>query len=302
MKKALIIFLASLFSIQLFAQENDDVFWTDSLRHYERRLAVIGDSMLNSKSMFVRQANAKKMIKVFRQALKVKGGYNYPFDSLVFISKLRPKDDAFRMFTWILKIDGGKYRYFGVVHMNDPKRFVYHPLFDRSSNEVPGLAEETNPNSGIIDSVYNNKSWFGMHYYDVGLVKEKKFFGLKSKSYYVLTGWDGNNNISHKKIIDVMYFKNGEPIFGAPVFEFEGKTQTRVVLEYNAQAVITLKWHHNDNMISFDHLVPPSKKNIENKFTYIPSGQYDYLLWKNGSWKFEEDLFNTFNKPVDEAN
>ncbi len=302
MKKALFIFFTALVAMPLLAQENDDVFWTDSLRHYERRLAVIGDSMLNSKSLFVRQASAKEMIKVFRQALMVKGSYQYPFDSLVFISKLRPEDDAFRMFTWILKLEGGKFRYFGVVHMNDPKRFVYHPLFDRSSNEVPGLEEETNPNAGLIDSVYDNKSWFGMHYYDIGLVKKKKFFGLSSEKYYVLLGWDGNNNISHKKIVDVMYFENGIPTFGAPIFGFGNEIQTRVILEYNAQAVITLKWHHNDNMVSFDHLVPPSEKNKGNKFTYIPSGQYDYIIWKNGVWEFNEDLFNTFNKPVDEAN
>jgi hypothetical protein len=299
--KALLIVLISLFSIQAFSQEEDETFWTDSLRHYERKLAVIGDSMLNSKSQFTRQGSAKKMIKVFRLALQLPGSYEYDFDSLMFISKLRPEDDAFRIFTWILKLDGGKFRYFGVVHMNDPKRFVYHPLFDRSSNEVPGLAEETNPNSGLIDSVYDNKSWFGMHYYDIGVVKEKKFFGLRQKKYYMLIGWDGNNNISHKKIIDVMTFENGIPTFGAPIFSMEEKTQTRVVLEYNAQAVITLKWHDDDEMVSFDHLVPPSKKNADNKFTYIPSGQYDYILWKNGIWEFKEDLFNTFNKPVDEA-
>jgi hypothetical protein len=284
-----------------FAQEDENVFWTDSLRIYERKLAVIGDSMLNSRSQFTRQASAKNMISVFRQALKIPGSYQYSFDSLVFISKLRPEDDAFRLFTWILKLDGNKFRYFGVVHMNDPKRFLYHPLFDRSSNEVPGLAEETNPNSGIIDSVYDNINWFGMHYYSIGMTKEKKLFGLRNKKYYMLLGWDGNNNISHKKIVDVLHFENGAPVFGAPIFETANGTQTRFVLEYNAQAVITLKWHPDDKMISFDHLVPPSEKNKENKFTYIPSGQYDYFLWKKGSWIFDEDLFNTFNKPVDEA-
>ncbi|MFY0673565.1 MAG: hypothetical protein JXQ87_09170 [Bacteroidia bacterium] len=300
--RTLFLILVSLVAVNSYGQEVSETFWTDSLRHYERELAVIGDSMLNSKSQFVRQENAKNMIKVFRKALKLPGSYQYEFDSLMFISKLRPGDDAFRMFTWILKLDRGKFRYFGVVHINDPKRFVYHPLFDRSSNEVPGLAEETNPNAGIIDSVYDNNSWFGMHYYDIGLVKEKKLFGLRNKKYYVLIGWDGNNNISHKKIIDVMTFENGVPTFGAPIFSMQDTMQTRVVLEYNAQAVITLKWHPDDNMVSFDHLVPPSKKNAENKFTYIPSGQYDYILWKNGTWEFYEDLFNTFNKPVDEAN
>ncbi|MBI1182671.1 hypothetical protein GC194_00260 [bacterium] len=295
-------FLALLLAcIPGFSQSTESVFWNDSLRSYEHRLVQIGDSMVNSTSQFVRQESAKQFIQVFRQALKIPESYHYGFDSLVFMSKLRPEDDAFRLFTWILRLDGNKYRYFGVVHMNDPRRFVYHPLFDRSANEVPGLAEETGPNAWIVDSVYNNQHWFGMFYRDIGLVKKKKFFGLKNEKYYVLIGWDGNNNIGVKGIIDVLHFENGIPIFGAPIFEMEGKTQTRIVLEHNARASLTIKWHPNDEMVSFDHLVPPSEQNKGNAFTYIPSGQYDYIIWKNGKWVFHEDLFNTYNKSVDEA-
>lgn len=287
-----------LLAVSGFAQKGDqeETFWEDSLRIYEGRLVVIGDSLVNSSSQFVRAESAKSMVKVFRQALQIPGAYEYGFDSLMFLSKLNPEDDAFRMFTWILRLDGGKFRYFGVIHMNDPNRFVYHPLFDRSSNEMPRIKGQAGPNDGLEDSIYTNRHWFGMHYYNISMVKERRFLGFNAKKYYVLTGWDGNNNISHKKIIDVLTFENDVPTFGAPIFEVDDNTYTRVILEFNAEAVITLKKHDDENVISFDHLMPPSAKNEGDFFTYIPSGQYDYFEWQKDRWVFREDFFNTYKK------
>ena len=298
--KHLSLIILSLLAVQGFATTGDndeqDAFWKDSLRIYERRLVVIGDSLVNSKSQFTRAENAKNIIQVFRQALQIPGAYSYPFDSLVFMSRLRPEDDAFRLFTWILKLDGGKYRYFGVIHMNDPRRFVYHPLFDRSSNEMPAMRGEKGPNDGLEDSVYTNQSWFGLHYYSISMVKHKQFFGLRGEKYYVLTGWDGNNNISHKKVIDVLTFPGGVPTFGAPIFERDNQIQHRVILEASAQATITLKQHADEGIISFDHLIPPRPKNEGHYFTYIPSDQYDCYVWEKDRWVYKEDYFHKHQK------
>lgn len=298
--KYLALVLTSLLSLQAFSQSNES-FWEDSLRMYEQRLAVISDSLVNSKSQFTRQQSAKEMIKAVRKTMSMPGAYQYPFDELTHISKLRPEDDAFRMFVWVLELDK-EYQYFGVIHMNDPKRFVYHPLFDRSKNEKPRLSEEEGPNDRHEFEVYDNKEWFGMLYYNVGMVQNSSLFGLlKGKKYYMLTGWDGNNGISHKKIVDVLHFEKGVPTFGAPLFSENGATKMRKVLEFNAQATITLRFHANEKMIAFDHLVPPSRKNEGQKFTYIPSGQYDYLEWKNGKWVFQEDLFNNYSGQLSDA-
>lgn len=292
----LLVFVALTGFGQKDDPEQETAFWEDSLQIYESRLVVIGDSLVNSSSQFVRAESAKSMIKVFRQALRIPGAYSYGFDSLMFLSKLSPQDNAFRMFTWILRLDGGKFHYFGVIHMNDPKRFIYHPLFDRSLNEMPRVKGQRGPNDGLEDSIYTNQTWFGMHYYNVSVVKHKQFLGLRGKKYYMLTGWDGNNNISHKKIIDVLTFENGVPTFGAPIFQVGENTYSRIVLEFNAQAVITLKKHEDENVISFDHLMPPTAKNEGDLFTYIPSGQYDYFVWQKDRWVFKEDYFNTHKK------
>lgn len=282
-----------------FAQKES--FWEDSLKIHEQQLVAISDSMVNSKSLFTRQQSAKEMISAMRKTMELPGAYHYPFKELKNISNLRSEDDAFRMFVWVLTLEG-KYQYFGVIHMNDPNRFVYHPLFDRSKNERPALKEEIGPNDGLEYKVYDNKNWFGMLYYNIGMVRDSKLFGLvKGKKYYVLTGWDGNNDVSWKKVIDILHFENGTPTFGAPLFSEDGSTKMRKVLEYSASATITLKYHSEDKIISFDHLVPPSRKNEGEKFTYIPSGQYDYLKWEKGQWIFGEDLFNNFSGQLSEA-
>lgn len=281
--------------------QEGDLFAIDSLKQYERQLRRLGDSLLDSESQFTRQKSAKEIIVVFREALGITGAYEYPFDSLTFMSRLRSPDDEFRLFSWVLKLDGARYRYFGVIHMKDENRVLYHPLFDRSVDVEPGLIDKVDPTSLIVDSTYSNQQWFGMYYYDIGLLKKRSWFGLKTEKYYVLCGWDGNNDVSHKKIIDVLHFDDGIPIFGAPIVNINGEIQTRFVLEYNSQAVITLKYHPKHDMLSFDDLVPPNKKSEGFYFTYIPSGAYNYLEWEKGQLVLKEDLFNNFRKEIKEA-
>lgn len=276
-------------------------FWPDSLMQCQKELSVLGKQLRDGETQMKREKAAKEIIPLFRKALSMPGAFQFDFDSLDYMSKLRPDDNSFRLFTWVLKLDGNRFRYFGVMHVKTQDSFIYHPLFDRSSDVQAGLVGKKDPNGLIEDSTYSNKNWFGMYYYAIGLVKQKKWFGLKSKPYYVLIGWDGNNGVSHKKIVDVIHFEDGKPIIGAPVFSVENKIQTRFVLEFNAQASITLKYHNEHKMVSFDHLMPPNAKNEGDFFTYIPSGKYDYLIWRRNKFILKRDLFNTFKKDIDEA-
>lgn len=274
---------------------------SDSLYVHELELLQVGDSMVNSKSSLVRQQSARDFITIFRKTLELPGSFQYAFDSITFMSKLEAPDNSFRLFTWILKMPENKFRYFGVIHMNDEDTFIFHPLFDRSVDSEPGSPEEELSSFQTEYEIGSNENWEGFHYYDIGMVSEKGLFGLKRKNYYVLLGWDGNNGISHKKVVNILTFKDGSPVFGAPIIKTEMGMQTRLLLEYNARAVITMKYHDKDELISFDLLVPPTKKNQGKKFTYIPSGQYDYLLWKRNKFIYHEDLFNNYSKPVKEA-
>ena len=56
-------------------------------------------------------------------------------------------------------------------------------------------ADIKNPENTVGEA----SKWYGMLYYKIVPVK------IKRKKYYTLLGWDGNDKITAKKIIDVLY-------------------------------------------------------------------------------------------------
>lgn len=91
-----------------------------------------------------------------------------------------------------------------------------------------------------------------------------------------------------------MYFKEGKVFFGAPLFKEDKKIKYRKVLQYNANAIVTLKFHPEKNLIVFDHLVPPSPANEGKQWTYIPDGDYDYYKIKRGKFIFGNNVFGKY--------
>src|SRR5688572_32007912 len=95
------------------------------------------------------------------------------------------------------------------------------------------------------------KNWYGAIYYD--LVP----FKVKGKKYYMLLGFNPGNGLSHKKVIDIVQvMSNGQPRFGAALFEKENKTIYRYILEYDARAKVSVRYDEKKKMVVFDHLSP----------------------------------------------
>lgn len=268
---ALAILCSCWFSEQANAQN-------DSLPIYEAQMAKLGDSLLGSQRQSVRIDAAKKLIPIVRQALKQPGAIDYPFDKVTYMSKLKPTDGTFRIFGWVLKLDANKYRYFGVVLKRAAEGgSKYYPLFDNSYKYEKGLE----------DSIFTNETWYGAHYYELheAINKEQK--------QYILFGWDGNNNLSNKKIIEVFSFgEDGKPRFGAPLFRYNRNNIVhRVIHEFNSRAIVSVAYDKDRQLIIFPHLVPDDPKNVKERFTYIPDGSYDYFRFKKGMWYFGKDVY-----------
>jgi hypothetical protein len=123
----------------------------------------------------------------------------------------------------------------------------------------------------------------------------------KKKKYYVLLGWDGNNRISNKRLIDVLYFtEKGFPKFGDAIFSSEsGKVKKRIIFEYQAGLVMSLRYEDEKNAIVFDHL-SPSNPSLEGQFSfYGPDFSYDMMQFKDGKWIYIKDVLprNDKGKP-----
>ena len=249
----------------------------DSLRTYEMQLWRLSDSILDGSGPMVRASAHRKFIPLLKKALKVKGSFDYPFDSLVFMKKLVPEDKSFRIFNWMLKFEDGTFHYVAAIQMNTKDSLKLIPLYDKS--EKLDDSEQT-------VKVYDSYNWFGALY--TAIIDCK----IKSKKYYVLLGWNGYNVYSDEKIIDVLSFdKEGKVQLGAPIFDLKGKIQTRVVFQYNGEANFLLNYVPEHKIISFDHLVPPNPKMANKPYMFVPDGSYDYFIFKKKKWVLMDDLF-----------
>ncbi len=265
------------------------------LNLYQDSLKVLSDSVIDAGNDMTRQSYCFQFIKTLVRALKVDHSFYYPFDSLTSrISILQPTDNSFRIFTWALRFDDSTFRYYGTIQMNDPKGLKLYPLFDNS----PFMQ---NPE----DSAVSNEKWFGALYYR--MIEEKNSQG---KPYYFLLGWDGNDQRSTKKLIEVLSFNSKkQPVFGASMFDFgqydPGNKFKRFIVEFKEDARVSLNYDEELQMIVTDHLQPESSSTKDNHATYVPDGTYEGFKWENGKWHYIENVFTStqqqppFPDPVD---
>jgi len=272
MKKIFFLTLFSILTISVFSQKVSKQL----IAEYEDTLKVMAHTIMNGENQAVKTEANNAFISTLQEVLQFERSFNYPFDSLKTISIKISSDSKVRIYTWLLKKDNGNYQYFGFVHYKNKskKRYEIITLNDNSENI-------RRPENEQLD----NNNWYGALYYDIIYIKKK------GRTYYTLLGWDGNNDISTKKIIDVMYFSGREKIkFGASIFK-KGKTTTkRFIIEYNATSTISVRYEEKEKRIIFDHLMP-MRKDLEGLHEYyIPDGTYNAMKYTNGKWEFKNDV------------
>jgi hypothetical protein len=278
----IILFLITVFisGNSLFAQ---DISTANKkiLQKKEDSLKVFAFQILNGRNPEDRFTADSQFTKTFVRALQVKNSFYYPFDSLVSIAKVIPADSSFRIFTWQLPINGDIIRQHGAIQMKTTNGALkIFPLIDKTD-----LIEN------IEDTVTSNRAWIGALYYKI--IEEKSF----GKKFYTLLGFDDNNMSSDRKFIEMLTFKNGEPVFGGPFFSFPDntilhkKSMSRYVMEYKKDAAPRLTFDNEMNIIIFEHLISQTGE-VQKKYTYIPDGDYEGLKWKDGKWVYIEKVFN----------
>lgn len=218
--------------------------------------------------------------KMFVRALKTKGSFYYPFDSLVTISRLYAPDSSFRILTWQMMITDNIIRQHGAIQMKTP---------DGSLKLFP-LSDKSDITTHYIDTVANNLGWIGAVYYKI---LRNDFQG---KSYYTLLGFDANNIRSDKKLIEVLYFEEGKPVFGGnffsvPTGQLKAANPARYVMEFKKDAGPRLTYDKDMNMIIMEHLVSESNE-PNKKWTLIGDGDYEGFKWTGGKWVYVSKIFD----------
>lgn len=233
---------------------------------------IVNDSLPDERFLACHQ-----FIPMLVKSLKYKNSFQYPFEQLNSISIQYPADSSFRIFTWQLFVDDNTYKYYGAIQMNTPDLQLF-PLVSR-----PEKAEA--PEFEIL----SNKEWFGALYYAI------HSFETDEGTKYLMAGYQQKDFFTKRKILEVISFQNGKPIFGAPVFIREDEndehppSKNRVIVEYYAGAGVRLNFDEVHEVILFDHLIEVAEPNGLRR---LPDGSYEGYKLENGKWRHIVKVFD----------
>lgn len=277
-KKSLLSLLFLCPALMALAQK-PDVAGYAQLQKDQDSLQHLSQEIFNGKGDAGREAAIEQFIPTLVRALKTKYSFRFPFDSLKTVSIQYPQDSTFRIFTWALERETGFYRHYGAIQMNTADgQLKLFPLFD-----VSDYVSNT-------DTIASNKAWYGCLYYNI---IQRHYF---NQEYYTLFGWDANNPRSQKKLVDMLTFKSGAPVFGGPFFSFAEDSvpkpgRNRFILEYKKESSATLNYNKELDMIVYDHLVSETNEAAK-KFTYVSDMDYEGFKWKAGKWVHVNKIFH----------
>ncbi len=252
-----------------FGQTEDFLLVEKNINHYMKE-------MMSSENDTAKYILNEQIKAEFESVLFKKNAHRYSFENLEHISVLTPKDKKFKLITWHLERSNETYIYSGYItfYSREVRSQVVIPLLDFSF-KMANVAKQT----------YTPEYWFGMLYYDIITVEKG------GRKYYTLLGWDGNDAITDKKIIDVLWFDNeGSPRFGAPLFVSDQGIQNKFILEYHQLAAVSIDYHSKEKRIVYDDIQPLDGNSFELKGTYIPTLNFHALKFDGKMWQKIEQV------------
>lgn len=258
-----------LFSFLIFLSASAQKAEIDTLNYFGKRLRFA--------STFSEKISANDSLKFFLKDILQKNDFNTSFDSIKTVSIQTSPDKLVRLSTWIIpNPTENRFLFFGFLEWKDEKKNttqILELIDSTSSIEKPEKAKLTSNN------------WYGSVCYTILHHKKSK------RNYYTILGWKGNNNVTTKKVMDILTISGNKIQFGLPVIKDDKVYKTRKVFEYTAQASMGLRFDEKENMIVFDHLNGPKNSDgMIDPSTMGPDGSYDGFRWKKGKWLLQKDL------------
>jgi len=233
------------------------------------------DSLAHAREDDTREALNKKILERFGRILKDPRAFDYPFDGIENAGILRSSDGKVRIYNWNVPYEAGYNIFYCFLQYKKTDTLLTYELNDRSE-------QIENPESRTL----SKDRWYGALYYDI-IAKKGRF----DETYYTLLGFDPNDYLSNRKVIDVLHFdKQDQPVFGAAIFKNRQKVTQRILFEYNEFANMMLRYDKDKEMIVYDHLSPSKPRYEGQREYYGPDFSYDGLKFENGIWNTYFDL------------
>ncbi|MFW5777723.1 MAG: hypothetical protein ACOCW7_00995 [Bacteroidota bacterium] len=275
---AFIVFLSVVFFSQRSHGQNSFPSMEDSLKNMTERILL-------KEHDFERLTINHEFNLYFKQALEKKGSFDYPFDSLTNVSKLRSPDNSFRIITWFVPLSGNSFEFFGFFQYHDSRRDEYY---------LYTLTDKRPAQNNIEYETVEPENWYGAYYTE--LIHEKH----NRKDYYTLLGWRSDNPLTRKRIIEpIRVMSKGKPSFGRPVFRYKDNKLRRIIFEYSSRVSMSVaftqatteEYRRGVDMILFDRMMP-QKEFLKGKYQfYIPEANvFDGFVFEEGNWVFMPDV------------
>lgn len=245
------------------------------------KLNTIGKEIIGSENDEEKLKANKNYKSELKALINLPNTFEANLDSLQTISILQAHN--LKIYNWAVPFTDGSFKYFAFLQIKTNEGFTVIELSDKS-DEIKSPENKT----------LTPKNWYGALYYK--LIYNKKL----GEDTYTLLGWDGNNLLTNKKIIDAITVSNNGMIkIGTPIFKMKNKTQRRIIFEYSENAVMSLKYHKDKEQIIFDFLVPSSSKLAGIPEYYGPAlNRFDALTMNKGKWVYEEDIDIELNRNI----
>lgn len=237
-------------------------------------LAFYCDAMANTIDGKNRQYAYDKFISAFEKILYADGSFEDDFSDLKWVSVKYSEEKTFRVITLQLIDSMNLHHYSGFIQLSDGK--IYRLNNVRKKDKDMEFEQ------------MNVDEWYGALYYNMMRVERA------GKPIYLLFGYDGNNAKTKRKILDVLSFEDGSPIFGAEIIKEKREgarnlLRNRIILEYAADANVNLHYNPGLNAIVHDFLVPRMDFNERDEYALVPDGTYVAYEW-DGNFLVKIDM------------
>lgn len=262
-----LFFLSLYFSLPLMHAQSEGIAMEDQLVEAYAKIT-------NSDNDSLRTLNHDDFYQLLKSVLDQPESFAYPFEKLPAISKLKPDDQSFRIYTWNLQNDRGEHDFYGLVQLN--------PKTNKNDQLLLELENQRGELQNIDNKTFGAEMWPGAVYYELQTIKKK------GKVYYTLAGWRGKDKAIAQKLLDVMYFQGGKLKFGYPLFKVKNRTQRRVVFTFSGNVSMLLIYDSRVKRFVFDHLAPRNNIVSENRKFYGPDGSYQAFYYDKKTWVLEE--------------
>lgn len=242
-------------------------------------LKPFADSINSLFQQLVIQTNDKQkeeinsqIISYVNRFIKIPVSFDFPLDTIKYLSCVVSPDDKLRIYTWNLYYSDGTFKYFGFIQQKEKGKIVIHKLDDlRNRNPLKNLKKDM--------EYYTTSEWYGCIYYEC-IVNN-----WNSKTYYTLIGWDGANSLINRKVIEVLTFtKRGIPVFEKKMFKVNRVVSNKLIFEYADRVAMLIRYNEKHNIIVLDHLSPSEDRFDKMYEFYGPDMIYDALEFKGGRW------------------